>query len=121
MLARQPFPNEQERARLEAIERIDQAANRPAIVPPPQVQPPEYGGPQRDAINSLVDGVVRDVIENIAALRKQLTALEQQVLVSSAAAKATLNEQVNVCARVTEETARIGDIMDQVAQRILRL
>lgn len=117
--ARQPFPNEQER---KALEQIDaEIAHVTAIPPPPQVIAPGFGEPQRDAIAALIDDHVRGVVESIAALKKQLNALEQQVLVSSAAAKDTLNQQVNVCATVNTEVERIAEIIDEIAQKVLRL
>lgn len=121
--ARQPFPNRDEHARLAAIsEQIDAAGARPTVPAAPQmVQPPSYGGPQRDAINSLVDGVVRDVCETIDALTKQLDALKSQVLVSADTAKRTLHEQVEVCARVRDEAENIREIIDEVAQKVLRI
>lgn len=94
-----------------------------AAIPPPskQVLPPGYGEPQRDAIASIVDGVVQEVIDSIKALQSRLTALEDQVLVSAAAAKDTLNKQVEVCSRVREQTAQISGVVDEIAQKVLRL
>jgi hypothetical protein len=120
--------NNSDRDRL-ALKRdeIDRSAERayptrPSPVPvQPMVSPPTYGSPQRDAINSLIDKVVGDVCERIDALEKQLHALKQQVLVGGAAAKCTLQEQVEVCLRVNEEVSRLGDTIDETAQRVLRL
>ena len=117
-----------DRERLAALrDEIDRDATR--IYPPrtaappvqPMVQPPSPGAPQRDAINALIDKVVGDVCEQIDGLEKQLHALKQQVLVGGAAAKGTLQEQVEVCLRVNDEVSRIGDTIDEVAQRVLRL
>jgi hypothetical protein len=137
-VGRQPFPNAEEHRRLSAIkERVDAASARPqqygAIADAmtgvvtkaqhhePMVQPPGYGAPQRDAIASIVDGVVEQVIDTIRELQTQLKALEDQVLVSSAAAKVTLNTQVEVCAAVREETEHMREIIDGIAKKVLRL
>lgn len=119
----------EERERLAAIrDEIDRSATR--IYPPPRpaslrpeamVQPPQFGGPQRDAINSLIDKVVGDVCERISELEHKLEELRQQVLVGGAAAKTTLQEQVEVCLRVNDETSRISDIVGEIAQRVMRL
>jgi len=103
------------------FDRLDEVAPRPQLVPAAQVEAPGFGGPQRDAIASIVDGVVSDVIANIQALQKQLKALEDHVLVSAANAKAALTAQVEVCARVREETANIGEIVKDIAQKALRV
>ena len=115
--------NMPERARLaEMARQIDQVAGVATISPPAkQVEPPGYGVPQRDAIASIVDGVVRDVIENIKALQAELAKLEDQVLVSAAAAKDALNKQVEVCSRVREQTDSIRGTVDQIAQTVLRI
>jgi hypothetical protein len=123
MVNGQPFPNREEHARLTAaVNQLDDLAGRPELVPPPpQVPEPSYGGPRRDAVNSLVDDVVQDVCAKISALEKQLEALRSQVLVGGAAAKEALTEQIAVCGRVNDEVERIGDVVDSLAQRVLRL
>lgn len=83
-------------------------------------KPPGYGEPQRDAINSVVDQVVRDVTEKIHALHKQLDALEQQVLEGAAGAKSTLTEQISVCIRVNDEINHMREVVDEIARRVTR-
>ncbi|MGX1171255.1 uncharacterized small protein (DUF1192 family) [Bradyrhizobium sp. USDA 372] len=126
--ARQSFTHSNERDRLAALrDEIDRSATRLhgarplPVQPQPMVQPPAYGAPQRDAINALVDKVVSEVCERIAELKKQLDALQQQVLVGGAATKVTLNEQIDACMRVHDETNRIGDAVSEIADRLLRL
>lgn len=91
---------------------------QPMLRPDQLVRPPAFGSPQRDAINSLIDKVVSDVCEHIAELEKRLEELRQQVLVGAAAAKATLQEQVEVCLRVNDEAVRIGDTIRDITQRV---
>ncbi|MCW2218804.1 hypothetical protein M2232_002336 [Bradyrhizobium japonicum] len=125
--ARQSHTHSNERDRIAALrDEIERSATRiyPAHPPAPQqpmVQPPTYGAPQRDAINSLVDKVVGDVCDRIVELKKQLDALQQQILVGGAATKVTLNEQIDACMRVNDETTRIGDAVGEIADRLLRL
>ncbi|QOG21350.1 hypothetical protein [Bradyrhizobium sp. SEMIA] len=123
---RQSFPHSNNRDRLARIrEEVEQSASRlypqPAPAPAPMVQPPAYGAPQRDAINALVDKVVSEVCDRIAELKKQLDALQQQVLVGGAATKVSLNEQIDACMRVHDETNRIGAAVSEIADRMLRL
>ena len=54
-------------------------------------------------------------------MKKQLDALQQQILVGGAATKVTLNEQIDACMRVNDETTRIGDAVGEIADRLLRL
>ncbi|MBR0945218.1 hypothetical protein, partial [Bradyrhizobium liaoningense] len=64
---------------------------------------------------------VGDVCDRIVELKKQLDALQQQILVGGAATKVTLNEQIDACMRVNDETTRIGDAVGEIADRLLRL
>lgn len=111
-----------ERAHLAQIrDRIDQAA---AAQPAPatsvaEVQQPSQLTARRDAIASVVDSVVSDVCDTIDALQKQLAALKDQVLSSAASAKHTLNEHVEICARVRDETDGIRDLIDRIADKVL--
>lgn len=115
---------ESHRDHLAAIrDRIDAAAEgeHPEPVAAASVTPPAYGAPQRDAISSVVDNVVQTVCLQIAELRAQLDTLEQQLLVSGAAAKDTLNQQVTVCLEVNEQTKQLAGIIGSIAERVVRL
>lgn len=119
--ARQPFPNADELDSL-ARDKLDEIAGRPQLTPPPpQVPMPSTGAPQRDAIAALVDQHVVEVGARIDGLIAQLQAMKQHVLVGSAAAKQTLNSHVDVCQHVDRETDRISTIVDELAQKVLRL
>lgn len=72
---------------------------------------PGYGHPQRDAINSVVDGVVGDICGKIGELRKTLDIIEAAVLRSAAKSKGSLNEHVGVCIRVNDEVKRLRDVV----------
>lgn len=115
---RQPSPNE-ERTRLD---RIDAATGgQPQLAPPPlQVPPPTFGAPKRDAVNAIVDQIVSDACGRIDELQEQLEQMKNQILVGAASAKGTLHEQVDLCARITDETKRIGDVMHDL-RKVLRL
>jgi hypothetical protein len=69
---------------------------------------PAKGEPQRDAINSIVDGIVQDVVAKIADLRRQLDDMEQAVIESAATSKARLQAQVLICIKASEEVNRIA-------------
>lgn len=69
---------------------------------------PAQGEPQRDAINSIVDGIVQDVVAKITELRRQLDEMEQAVIESAATSKARLQAQVLICIKASEEVNRVG-------------
>ncbi|QOZ68853.1 hypothetical protein [Bradyrhizobium arachidis] len=113
----QPLTDSQ-RDHLAAIrDRIDAAAQ---LKPAEPVAPPAYGAPQRDAISSVVDNVVQTVCLQIAELRVQLDTLEKQLLMSGAAAKDTLNQQVAVCMEVNEQAKQLASIIGSIAERVVR-
>jgi len=114
---RQPFPNEQERERLN---RIDDAVAK--LSPPPlQVVAPGYGEPQRDAIASLVDAGTRDAVEAIDALIDHLGKMRDQLVVSGDTAKDILNRRVEVVARIRDQTKRAAEEAKEIEQKVLRL
>jgi hypothetical protein len=82
-----------------------------------EVHPPSYGGPQRDAINSVVDGIVGDICSKIGDLRKTLDAIEQAVLQSAAKSKHTLNEHVSTCVRINDEVVHMREVVAELAEQ----
>lgn len=83
-------------------------------VPANEIRPPAYGGPQRDAINSVVDNIVGDICGKIDALRKTLDAIEQQVLEGAAGAKTALQDQVLICVRVNDEITHMQEVIADI-------
>jgi hypothetical protein len=79
---------------------------------------PVYGGPQRDAINSVVDGIIGDICAKIGQLRQTLDQIEQQVLQSAARSKHTLNEHVGVCVRINDEIRHMQDVVADLARDV---
>jgi hypothetical protein len=79
-----------------------------------EIRPPAYGGPQRDAINSVVDGIVGDICNRIVDLRKMLDAIEQQVLESAAKSKAALNDHVGICVRINDEIRHMQTVIEEL-------
>jgi hypothetical protein len=78
---------------------------------------PSYGGPQRDAINSVVDGIVGDICKDVQDVHRMLDDVEQQVLESAAAAKARLQEHVGVCVSVKDEIQHMRRVIDDIKNR----
>jgi hypothetical protein len=93
-----------------SYDQIDFATARAAPARP-EATPPSYGGPQRDAINSVADGIVGDICNRIATLRRTLDVLEQQILTSAAEAKHALNAHVVICQTVNDEVARMRRVV----------
>lgn len=94
----------------------DYVGHRPRTpLPSNDLRPPSYGGPQRDAINSVVDGVVNDICAKIAELRKQLDAIEQQVLESAADTKHHLQDHVSICVRINDEITHMKDVVAEIS------
>lgn len=83
-------------------------------LPTNEMKPPSYGGPQRDAINSIVDGVVSDICIKIGELRHTLDDIEQQVLEGAAGAKHALQDHVQVCIKVTDEIAHTQRVIAEI-------
>lgn len=102
--------NAAQRALDEAFE--DNASHqRNKLAPRQEVTPPTYGGPQRDAINSVVDGIIGDICGRIGDLRKTLDDIEHQVLQSAAKSKHALNEHVSVCVRINDEIRHMQEVV----------
>lgn len=77
-------------------------------------KPPEYGAPKREAIGSIVDGLVDDLCQRIGAIRKTLDEIEQQALQSAAGAKGSLNDHVAMCIRLNEEVNRTQAVVTEI-------
>lgn len=75
---------------------------------------PVYGGPQRDAINSVVDQIISDLCGKIAELRNSLNVIEQQVLQSAAKSKHRLNEHVTLCIKLNDEILHAQDVVNDL-------
>ena len=80
-------------------------------------EPPTYGEPQRSAINSVVDNIVRDICEEITELRLALDEVEQKILENSAAVKGRLGDHVSICVGVKDEVVHIRRIIDDIKAR----
>jgi predicted amino acid-binding ACT domain protein len=115
MTDRLPFPNRTELERLRS--EVDEAAHRRPLVAAVRETPaaPAYGEPQRDAINSLVDGIVRDVTEKIADLRSKLDNIEQTVLEGAADTKAKLQDHVRTMIRINDEVVHMAEVIRDMA------
>lgn len=97
------------------MDELDRAAGLDRL-PPRQEIAPSYGGPQRDAIASVVDGIVGDICSKIEALRKMLDVIEQQVLQSAAKSKHSLNDHVATCVRLNDEITHTREVIDEIAE-----
>lgn len=78
---------------------------------------PSYGGPQRDAINSVIDGIVGDICGKIEALRKMLDQIEQEVLTSAGKSKHSLSEHVSVCTSINDEILHMREVIAELSER----
>lgn len=96
---------------------FEKLANETRTKIPPNEMRPSYGGPQRDAINSVIDGIVADICSDIGKLRHTLDDIEQQVLEGAAAAKTRLNDQVQICVSVKDEIAHMSRVVADIQER----
>lgn len=87
---------------------------RTTPIPANEMKPPSYGGPQRDAINSIVDGIVGDICNKIGELRHRLDDIEQQILEGAAGAKHALQDHVQVCTKLTDELQRTQAVIESI-------
>jgi hypothetical protein len=85
-----------------------------AVRAQPDIRPPTYGAPQRDAINSVVDNIVQDISAKISELRKTLDAIEQQVLEGAALTKHALQDHVDVCVKVNDEISHMQRVVEDI-------
>ena len=95
-------------------EELDGQLRHQTPVPANEIKPPSYGGPQRDAINSVVDNIVGDICGKVAELRKTLDAIEQQVLEGAASAKTALHEHIQTCVKVNDEILHMQEVIEQI-------
>ena len=101
----------------DALEKL--ANERHTAIPPNELRP-SYGGPQRDAINSVIDGIVSDICADIGRLRHTLDDIEQQVLEGAANAKARLNDQVQICVSVKDEITHMNRVVADIHRNAAR-
>ena len=84
----------------------------------PEFQPPTFGAPQRDAIDSLIDNIAASLCQKIAELHAALDDIQQRLLETSNAVKAQLHEHVTLAEKLNDEVqhaARVlGDLKSQV-------
>jgi hypothetical protein len=83
-----------------------------------ELKPPSYGEPQRNAIDSVVDGIVGDLCKKIGDLRKTLDDIEQQVLEGAAGAKRVLLDHILVCVRVNDEIVHMQDVVKEIGNTV---
>ena len=103
-----PFPDTEELERLAAAhDLIDETTKSPPPISAVQ------------SISNDVDDAAAALTEKIAGLRKQLDALEHQVLSDAADTKHNLSEHIAKCVRHNERISRISDAIDEIAQQFL--
>jgi hypothetical protein len=90
------------------------------IAPQQPHKPPTYGSPQRDAIGSIVDGLVDDLCQRITGIRETLDQIEQQALQSAADAKGSLSDHVGVCVRLSEEVSNLQTVVSDIRHKMER-
>lgn len=82
-----------------------------------QIQPPTRAAVSRDAVSSIIDGVLADAASSLAALRKSLDQVEALALQNAAAIKGELQEHVDLSIRVLEESERVSALVEQLQQQ----
>lgn len=86
---------------------MNESVRQRTPLPVNEMRPPSYGSPQRDAIGSIVDGVITDICGKISELRHTLDDVEQQLLESGAGIKHGLHSHVTLCSKLNDEVARV--------------
>jgi hypothetical protein len=77
---------------------------------------PRHTENHRGAISSLVDSLVTNQADRIAALRKGLDLIHQRALQSAADAKAALEKHVEVTDRLDDEIQRMQDVVADLVE-----
>lgn len=91
------------------LKQVDRAASG-------EITPPIYGGPQRDAISSVVDNITSDLCGKIGELRKMLDTIEQQILQSAAKSKVSLHGHIASMVRLNDEILHMKDVVTELAE-----
>jgi len=81
------------------------------------VAAPSKATATRDAVASIVDGVLADAGNSMAALRKGLDAVEAVLLENAAHIKGELQEHVDLSICVLEESERINALVDRLKRQ----
>ena len=82
----------------------------------PEVAPTKAAA-TRDAVASIVDGVLADAGKSMASLRKALDDVEALTLENAAHIKGELQEHVDLSIRVLEESERVTALVEQLQRQ----
>jgi len=86
--------------------------------------PPTKSTASRDAVSSIVDGVLAEASKSMKELRKGLDTVESLMLENAAHIKGELQEHVDLSTRILEESERVGELVselkDQQERRLRR-
>jgi hypothetical protein len=91
----------------------ENALNRPAKTEPTT---PVFGGPERDAINAVVDKSVQNICERIATLHNVLDEIQQDALERNAQIKLQLQDHVAVSVRINDEITHMQAVIAELRQ-----
>lgn len=96
----------------EALNEIDRAVTRQQ-----DLTPPDYGSPTRQAIESVVNGLVSNLCVEIGKLRKELDLIEQRAISSASKSKHALTEHVLTCERINQEVGHMRDVITELTEQ----
>jgi uncharacterized protein YaaN involved in tellurite resistance len=82
-----------------------------------QFDPPPYGAAARQAVSAVVDGVVAEMSNRIAELRRKIDTMEQSMLANATAVKASLETHIAMCGNVGDEIGRISTLVDDMQRQ----
>jgi hypothetical protein len=78
----------------------------------------QYGEPQRDAVNAVIDQIRRDLEEKIGALHRQLDDIDQRLSDSAATAKGSLQDHIAVCIKINQEVTHMADVIAEIGESV---
>jgi hypothetical protein len=81
------------------------------------IRTPSKAEVTRDAVTSIVDGVLADASKSMASLRKALDSVETLTLENAAHIKGELQEHVELSIRVLEESERVTALVEQLQRQ----
>jgi hypothetical protein len=75
---------------------------------------PVFGGPERDAINAVVDKSVQNICERISTLHAALDEIQQEALERNAQIKLQLTDHVSISVKINDEITHMQAVIAEL-------
>jgi DNA-binding FrmR family transcriptional regulator len=92
--------------------RLDTQVRR--TLPASELQRPAFGSPRQQAVESLVNDLVDDIVKQLDAVRDTLDGIQQQVIESAAATKIALKSHVELGQKLNDEMTHTRKVVEEI-------